>query len=133
MLDVHLAPFPDSVHLEGPTLDSIHLSPTKVKDILSTLKLGKASIPNNVDNRILKDATEPLSNPLCDLSYDSMSECVCPNLWKEANVSPLYKKDDPSFASNYRPVSLLSKSIGNGKIIHKYIFKYFNANQEITC
>ena len=104
--DDHLAILPDPVNLEGPTLDSIHFSPTEVKDILSTLKLGKASGPDNVNNRILKEATVPLSNPLCDLFNYSMSKCVCPNLWKKANVSPLYKKDDQSLVSNYRPVSL---------------------------
>ena len=120
MLDDHLAILPDPVNLEGPTLDSIHFSPTEVKDILSTLKLGKASGPDNVNNRILKEAAAPLSNSLCDLFNYSMSKCVCPNIWKEANESPLYTNDDPSFVSNYRPVSLLSTI---GKVMGK-IFIY---------
>ena len=47
---------------------------------------------------------------------------------------PIYKKDDPSLVSNYRPVSLLS-TIGKvmEKNIHKYIFNFFNDNQVITC
>ena len=63
-----------------------------------------------------------------------MSKCICPNIWKEANVSPLYKKDDQSLVSNYRLVSLLS-TIGKvmEKYIHKYIFNFFNDNQVITC
>ena len=99
--------------------------PTEVKDILNTLKLGKASGPDNVNNRILKEAAVPLSDPLCDLFNYSMSKRVCPNIWKEANVSPLYKKDDPSIVSNYRPVSLLS-TIGKvmEKIIHKHMFNF---------
>ena len=100
---------------------------------MSTLKLGKASGSDNVKNRIPKEAAVPLSNPLCDIFNYSMSECVCPNKWKEANVSPLYNKDDPSVVSNYRPVSLLSTI---GKVmenIHKYILNFFNDNQVITC
>ena len=116
VLDDHLATLPDSVNPDGPTLNSIHFSPTEVKDILGTLKLGKASGPDNVNNRILKEVSEPLSNPLCDLFNYSMSKCVCPNIWKEANVSPLYKKDDSSLVSNYRPVSLLSTI---GKVMEK--------------
>ena len=82
--------------------------------------------PDNVNNRILKEAAVPLSDPLCDLFDYSMSKRVCPNIWKEANVSPLYKKDDPSIVSNYRPVSLLS-TIGKvmEKIIHKHMFNFF--------
>ena len=66
MLDDHLAILPDPVNSDGSTLDSIHFSPTEVKDILSTLKVGKASGPDNVNNRILKEAAVPLSNHLCD-------------------------------------------------------------------
>ena len=126
VLDDHLATLPDSVDSRGPSLDSIVFTPTEVKDILNTLKLGKASGPDNVNNRILKEAAVPLSDPLCDLFNYSMSKRVCPNIWKEANVSPLYKKDDPSIVSNYRPVSLLS-TIGKvmEKIIHKHMFNFF--------
>ena len=51
----------------------------------------------------------------------------------KVNVSPLYKKDDPSLVSNYRPVSLLS-TIGKvmENIIHNYMFNFFNDNQVIT-
>ena len=125
VLDDQLATLPDSVDNGGPSLDSIVFTPTEVKDILNTLKLGKASGPDNVNNRILKEAAVPLSDPLCDLFNYSMSKRVCPNIWKEANVSPLYKKDDPSIVSNCRPVSLLS-TIGKAmeKIIHKHMLNF---------
>ena len=58
----------------------------------------------------------PLSNPLCDLFNYSMSKRECPSVWKETNVSPLYKKDDPSLVCNYRPVFLLSTI---GKVMEK--------------
>ena len=32
-------------------------------------------------------------------------------MWKEANVTQTFKKDDPSVVSNYIPISLLS-SVG---------------------
>ena len=84
--------------------------------------IGKTSGPDNVTNRILKEAAVPLSNPLCDLFNYSMSKCVCPNVWKEANVSPLYKKDYPSLVSNYRPVSLLSTI---GKVMEKIFINIY--------
>lgn len=50
--------------------------------------------------------------------------------WKIANVLPLFKKDDPTELSNYRPVSLLSCV---GKIMERIVFKhmyiyFFNDN-----
>ena len=48
-------------------------------------------------------------------------------------MSPLFKKDDTSLVSNYRPISLLN-TIGNvmGKIIHKHI-SFFNEYNVILC
>ena len=46
-------------------------------------------------------------------------------MWKEANVTPILKKEDPSIVSNYRPISLLSaegKVLEN--IVHKHLFNY---------
>ena len=56
-----------------------------------------------------------------------------PNIWKEANVSPIHKKNDPSDVSNYRPISLLSTvSKVLEKIVHKYLFNFFRDNNVIT-
>lgn len=45
------------------------------------------------------------------------------------NVLPLFKKDDPSVATNYRPVSLLScVSKIMERIIFKHVYNYFIKN-----
>ena len=118
VLDEHLANLPEPDDINDPTLNNTVFSPTEVKDILYSLKLGKATGQDNINNRILKEAALPLANPLCDLFNYSMSKSICPNIWKEANVSPIYKKDDPSLVSNYRPISLLSTV---GKVMKKVI------------
>ena len=57
-----------------------------------------------------------------------------PNIWKEANVSPIHKKNDPSDVSNYRPTSLLSTvSKVLEKNVHKYLFNFFRDNNVITA
>ena len=58
--------------------------------------------------------------PLTMLFNRSLSEKVLPSFWKLADVIPLFKKDDPSVVSNYRPVSLLSCV---SKIMERIIFK----------
>lgn len=58
-----------------------------------------------------------------------MTENVYPNNWKIAHVLPLFKKDDPSVATNYRPVSLLScVSKIMERIIFKHVYNYFIKN-----
>ena len=115
-------------------IPNIIITVEEVRSVLQTLKLGKSSGPDNINNRILKEIAYPISKPLCDLFNYSLSRGIFPDVWKQANVSPLYKKDDPSLVCNYRPISLLS-SIGKviEKIVHKHMFNYFNDNSIITC
>ena len=129
-----MASLPELVVRAGYTLNTIVFSPTEVEEILSCLKLDKASGPDNINNKILKEAAIPLSKRFCDLFNYSMSKCICPDILKEANVSPLYKKDDPSLVNNYRPISLLS-TVGKTmeKIIHKHMFNLFKDHEVTTC
>ena len=49
------------------SLDSINVMQSEVLDVLKTLKLGKASGPNGINNRILIEAAGQLAPHLCDL------------------------------------------------------------------
>ncbi|MCG7883757.1 MAG: reverse transcriptase family protein [Candidatus Thiodiazotropha endolucinida] len=133
-LDDANATLPNVLLSDRVSLDNIIFSPDEVKSVLQTLKLGKSSGPDNINNRILKELAYPISKPLSDLFNYSLSRGSFPDTWKQANVSPLYKKDDPSLVSNYRPISLLS-AVGKTmeKIVHKHIFNYFEDNNIITC
>ena len=110
------------VNIIGPTLTNINFTSLEVKSVLESLQLGKSYRPDGINNRILKELSSPLSRPF---NY-SMSKGIFPDIWKEANVSPLFKKDDPSSVSNYRPISLLN-TIGKvmEKIVHKHMFNFF--------
>ena len=55
-----------------------------------------------------------------------------PNSWKEANVSPILKKNDPSDVSNSIPlISTVSKVLE--KTVQKYLFNFFRDNNVITA
>ena len=63
VLDDHLASLLELVERAGPTLNTIVFSPTQVEELLSSLKLGRASGPDNINNKILKEALIPLYYP----------------------------------------------------------------------
>ncbi len=72
-------------------MEYILISPIEVSDVLKTLPIGKASGPDAINNRILRELASELSLPLCDLFNASLSTSYFPKSWKDANVSPLFK------------------------------------------
>ena len=116
-----------------PSIHGIKLNPNEVKDILQNLQIGKSSGPDGINNRILKELSSELANPLCSLFNSSLSSGSFPSSWKEANVTPIFKKDDASNVSNYRPISLLN-TIGKvmEKLVHKHVFNFFLSNNTIS-
>ena len=61
--------------------------------------------PDECHPRVLKEAADILCKPLCMLMNKTFEEQQIPTVWKDTNVTALYKnkgaKTDPS---NYRPV-----------------------------
>ena len=103
------------------SLSSIAFDPQEVEEILRTLKTDKASGPDGLSNRILKELSHELSSPLCSLFNKSLSLGKFPSPYKDANVTPVHKKGDLSLVSNYRPISLLNSV---AKLFEKLVFKY---------
>ena len=132
-MDDSNASLPSFNQIPPDKLESISISAYEVENILKTLKTGKAAGPDSIDNRLLKEFARPLSAPLTDLFNFSLSTGKVPSLWKQANVTPVFKKNDPSDVSNYSPISLLN-TIGKvlEKIIHKYIYNFLKEHQVIT-
>ena len=103
------------------SLSSIAFDPQEVEEILKTLKTDKASGPDDLSNRILKELSHELSSPLCSLFNKSLSLGKFPSPYKDANVTPVHKKGDLSLVSNYRPIPRLNSV---AKLFEKLVFKY---------
>ena len=91
----------------GEKLDSIELTASEVREVLLSLDPNKACGPDNIPGSLLKNTAAEIAPSLCKIFNLSLSHGVVPVLWKRANVTPVFKKDDPTLAENYRPISLL--------------------------
>ena len=109
-------------------LNTILCSRLEVESVLNTLTIGKASGPNGLSNRILRELSTELSIPFCSLFNQSLRTGTFPAQYKEANVCPVPKKGEMSLVSNYRPISLLN---AESKVLERIVFKYlFNHLQD---
>ena len=75
-------------------IDSIHLTPHEIYKILSNLDSNKATGPDKIGYKLLREAAPSISNILCRLFNESLELSMFPDSWKRANVIPLHKKND---------------------------------------
>ena len=72
------------------------------------MKDNKSPGVYGIPPKLLKEIVEQISTPFTKLFNLSLEEEIVPSDWKEANITPLFKKGSRKKPENYRPVSLTS-------------------------
>ena len=125
--------FPDLGASHYPDAPEITVHPNGVRKLPRNLKPHKATGPDDISQRFLKEMAEPLTPILTLIFSASLKQGKTPDDWKEANVSLIFKKGDKSQPANYRPVSLTSVcSKVLEHVIHSHLMNFFEDNQ-ILC
>jgi hypothetical protein len=91
-----------------PDMDNIVIQEQGIEKLLKNLNPKKATGPDNIPARILKDFAAPLAPILSIIFNRSLEEGKVPDDWCKANVTAIYKKGARQDPANYRPVSLTS-------------------------
>ena len=111
--------------LPSSYLGNVHFKPKDVRNTLRNLDPGKASGPDEIPTRVLKECAAELASPLSRLFQLFFSHGLFPDQWKTARVIPIHKRDSKSDPSKYRPISLLSViSKVMESSVHKQLQKY---------
>jgi hypothetical protein len=76
---------------------------------LEYLFTTKATGPDLINPRLIREGASILKLPLCLLFNLTLSTCRFPTQWKLANVTPVFKKDNPSKVNNYTSFHYLAQ------------------------
>jgi len=87
----------------------IRISSDQVMKKLDRLRSDKASGPDDLSPRVLKEVKEEICKPLTIILQRSINEGMVPDDYRQANVNPIYKKGGKARTANYIPVSLTSQ------------------------
>ena len=114
-------------------LTSITCSTNEVEHLLKTMRPDVATGPDSVSSIMLRNTASTISSPLTAIFNQSLATGSVPSDWKRSNITPVYKKDDPALATNYRPISLLSLvSKVLERIIHNRLMRYLISNSYLS-
>ena len=100
--------------------------------IIDSLKPKTSTGVDSVSNKLLKFVKTAISEPLTIIINQMLRVGIFPDLLKISKVVPVYKKDNNTNLSNYRPISLLpSMSKIFEKVILEQLFTYLEDNNLI--
>ena len=89
-------------------MPEIKVNKEGVTKLLHKLNPSKASGPDLIPARILKELAVEIAPFLTTIFQESFNTGTVPRDWRIANVTAIFKKGEKYKASNYRPVSLTS-------------------------
>ena len=91
-----------------PDMEEIEVDETSIRKLLQKTCPRKATGPDCIPARILKDCASELAPILTRIFNKSLQEGRVPEDWQHENVTAIFKKGTRHDAANYRPVSLTS-------------------------
>ena len=114
-------------------INRVTVESEEIVSLIRNINPNKATGSGGISGQMLLLCDDSIGIPLQIIFNNILTTSVYPDIWKIANVTPIFKKGDKQLIKNYRPISLLPIS---GKIIEKIIFNhlylYLHTNKLIT-
>ena len=82
------------------------------------MKASKSKGPDQIHPKLIKECKDLLLEPLEIILRKSVGTSQIPNIWKEGNITAIFKSGTKTKAENYRPISLTSVP---GKLLEKLV------------
>ena len=128
-----MSELPDLGPSTTPSVPPIKVNIKGIQKLLKDIKPHKATGPDNIPGRLLKETADELSPGLAHLFQISVDNGKIPLDWKAALVTPVFKKGNRSTPSNYRPISLtpiVCKVLEH--VIHTSVISHLERNGILT-
>ena len=124
---------PMSIFLTEKRIDQLNIGNDEIIALIRNINPNKATGSDGISGQMLLLCDDSVTLPLKIIFRNVLSTSIYPDIWKLANLTPIFKKGDTQLIKNYRPISLLPIC---GKIFEIIIFNnlynYLNVNNLIT-
>ena len=119
--------------LTDKRIENVPILDDEIIKLVRHLNPNKAMGPDGISGQMLLLCDQSVVLPLKIIFRNILETTSYTDIWKLANVTPVYKKENKQLVKNYRPISLLPIC---GKIFEKIIFNnlyiYLDGNGLLT-
>ena len=119
--------------LTDKRIDDISIQSDEIIRLIRNLNPNKATGSDGISGQMLLLCDDSVGLPLKIIFQNILETSTYPDMWKLANITPIFKKGNKQLIKNYRPISLLPIC---GKMFEKTIFNklysYLETNNLIT-
>ena len=98
---------PNFSYLTNEKIDEIPIDNEDIGSLIYKLNPSKANGSDGISGQMLLLCDDTVALPLRIIFGNILSTATYPDIWKLANVTPIFKKGDKQLNGNYRPISLL--------------------------
>ena len=116
-------------YLTNEKIEQISIENEDIISLIRKLNPNKDNGSDGISGQMLLLCDDSVVLPLKIIFGNILSTDTYPDIWKFANVTPIFKKDDKQLIENYRPISLLPLC---GKIIFNNLYKHLTTHHLIT-
>ena len=103
---------------------------SEILKLLQNLDVNKSCGPDGLHPKMIKELSATIAKPITIIFNSSMCQGLVPQLWKEGNITALFKKGDKAEPGIYRPVSLASVICKTmEKLAMEIIVKHMSVNK----
>ena len=88
---------PDFQYVTDARIDSIIIKKEDVLSLVRNLNPNKATGSDEISGHMLKICDESVILPLLIIFRNILESSIYPDQWKQANVVPIYKKEDKQY------------------------------------
>ena len=119
--------------LTDKRIDDISIQSDEIIRLIRNLNPNKATGSDGISGQMLLLCDDSVVLPLKIIFQNILETSTYPDMWKLANITPIFEKGNKQLIKNYRPISLLPIC---GKMFEKIIFNnlysYLETNNLIT-
>ena len=98
---------PNFSYLTNEKVDQLPIDSEDIVSLICKLNPNKANGSAGISGQMLLFCDDSVVLPLRIIFGNILSIATYPDIWKLANVTPIFKKGDKQLIGNYRPISLL--------------------------